>query len=128
MNEIKRRLFYEFLDLAGRVFIMVRYSEDVIIGNRGFTDEERENGIILVFNQKMNFLWDDYGINAKLVFGTTPQKCIIPADDIVTVYSPELKAQFTVIPDNQRESETKEGRDIQKTDNVIKIDFTKRFR
>jgi hypothetical protein len=94
LNNLKKQIFYEFLDMAGRVMVLVKYSPDVVIGNRGFIGEERESGIILVFNPKMKFTWDEYGISATLVFGAAPQKCFIPAGSIEAVYSAELNAQF----------------------------------
>jgi len=94
LNNLKKQIFYEFLDIAGRVMVLVKYSPNVVIGNRGFIGEEKESGIILVFNPKMTFTWDEYGISASLVFGAAPQKCFIPAGSIEAVYSAELNAQF----------------------------------
>lgn len=110
------------LDMAGRVFIVARYSEDVIIGNRGFTEEEKRNGIVLVFNKSMSFTWDDFGISSTLVFGTSPQKCFVPLDHIVAIYSPELRSQFITsseIPDSE-ETEEKAG------PNVVQVDFKRK--
>ncbi len=98
LNDLKRHVFFSFMRLVGRVFILVRYTEDVLLGSREFTPEEIENGIVLVFNSKMNLQWDEYGITATLVFGTSPQKCFIPAGDIIAVYSAELSAQFVASP------------------------------
>ncbi|MCL4536359.1 MAG: hypothetical protein M1610_02040 [Nitrospirae bacterium] len=139
LNNLKKYVFFEFLNLAGRAFVVVRYSDNVILGNRGFTAEEKENGIILVFNSRMNFLWDDYGITATLVFGTSPQKCFIPVDDIAAVYSPELNAQFVTSPQlttvnsqqpaviGQKERVKGQGTSGKGTSkNVIQVDFTKK--
>lgn len=145
LNNLKKHIFFEFLNLVGRAFILVRYSDDVILGNRVFTAEEKENGIILVFNPKMNFMWDDYGITATLVFGTSPQKCFVPAADITAVYSPELNAQFVISPQpaavsgprpalvSRKEDKKTEPKVEQKalknkkqTGHVIKVDFTKK--
>ncbi len=145
LNSLKKHIFFEFLNLAGRAFVLVRQSDNVILGNRGFTAEEKENGIILVFNSKMNFMWDDYGITAALVFGTSPQKCFIPVEDIMAVYSPELNAQFVTSPQppaataqqpalsgmkEEKKSEHKEGvkvsKDRSRTGHVIQVDFTKK--
>jgi hypothetical protein len=98
LNSIKRHLFFEFMNAAGRAYVLVKHSENVALGKRGFTAEERDKGIILVFNPRMNALWDEHGITATLVFGSAPQKCFIPSDDVVAVYSPELNAQFVVTP------------------------------
>ncbi len=139
MNNLKKHVFFELLNLAGRVFILVRYSDNVVLGKRGFTAEERENGIVLVFNPKMNFAWDEYGITVTLVFGTSPQRCFIPLEDITAIYSPELNTQFITAPQGEesRKSRTKKniqtrdhaGDDIQSpepSENVIKVDFTRK--
>lgn len=120
------------LDLAGRVFIVARYSENVIIGNRGVTEDEKKNGIVLVFNASMNFSWDDSGISSTLVFGTSPQKCFIPTDDIVAIYSPELNSQFiTALPSRAETSDEQdktvaEAREEEAGSKVVKVDFTKK--
>lgn len=138
VNELKKKVFYEMLNLGGRVFILVRYSDNVMIGKRGFTEEEKKNGIILVFNQRMNFLWDDSGISATLVFGTTPERCFIPSDDIIFIFSPELRSQFIVSPETTEEGkiETSEDKGAEpihrepveeiREDKIVKVDFSKK--
>lgn len=133
MNELKKNVFYGMLEMAGRVFIVARYSENAVIGNRGFTEDERKNGIVLVFNRNMNFSWDDTGITSTLVFGTSPQKCFIPADDIVAVYSPELNSQFITQPKSSEGTQQKpvEGQagsfgEEDAGPKVVKVDFTKK--
>ena len=112
--------------MAGRVFVVARYSEDVIIGNRGFTQDEKKNGIVLVFNKSMNFTWDEFGIASTLVFGTSPQKCFVPSDDIVAIYSPELQSQFiTALKTGEELSGSKEA-DETTGPNVVKVDFKKK--
>ena len=134
LSALKKHVFFEFLNLAGRAYLLVRHSENVILGNRGFTAEEKENGIVLVFNSKMNFLWDEYGVTATLVFGTSPQKCFVPLDDITAIYSPELNAQFVLSPKTEKEvgappSEEKAASTAEKPGtrkplkNVVKVDF-----
>lgn len=138
LDELKRHVFFEFLNLTGRAYIIVKYSKNVILGRRGFTDEERNNGIILVFNSNMNFTWDDDGIKTTLIFGNSPQKCFIPVEDIMLISSPELDAQFSahLITDTMQIPEKKvkdkalhtgkrpEAEKEQKK--VIKVDFTKK--
>ena len=130
MNNLKKHVFYEMLDLAGRVFVHVRYSENVEIGNRGFLKEEKEKGLILVFNKRMNFAWDDEGISITLVFGTSPEKCFVPAEDILSVFSPELNAQFTAYPSDRKEEEKSSGAEVfkkpEKGQKVVRVDFHKK--
>jgi hypothetical protein len=122
VNKLKRDTFFSLLDLAGRVFILVKHSDDVVIGRRGFTAEEKEHGIILVLNSGMHFVWDDFGIAATLVLGNVRHKCVIPADAVAAVYSPELGVQFAVslAPPGSNDSDTEAS---QPADNVIKVDF-----
>ena len=133
IHNLKKTVFYDLLNIAGRVFIVVNYSENVSIGNRGFLPEEKENGLVLVFNSQMNFRWEDYGISAQLVFGGSRHKCFIPTDDIIAIYSPEAQAQFITAPQTASESK---GKSIEKEvdklmeegsrDNVVKVDFSKK--
>jgi stringent starvation protein B len=132
LNNIKMRVFFDLLNLVGRVYVIVRYSEEVHLGNREFSDQEMENGLILVFNAKTNFTWKDDAIEAKLVFGAGPQKCYIPAEHVVAVYSPELNTQFVVTyragadgatPD---ESQKDSAAVKPESDNILRVDFQKK--
>jgi len=100
-NQIKylQNLFYDILNDYGRVFMVVKYSDRTTIGNRGFTDEEKEKGIILVFNNKnhRSLQWtEDGSIVATLVFGANNklEKCFLYCDDVVALYSPDAKLNF----------------------------------
>lgn len=129
LTELKKHIFYELLNMAGRVYILVRYSDDVLIGERGFLAEEKEKGLILVFNQKMNFEWSDQGITATLGFGAKSEKCFIPPDSIISVFSPDLNAQFSVSPVAQEVGQKKPSKKrdhAPSKEKVIKVDFTKK--
>lgn len=129
LNSIKRDLFFDLMKLAGRVFVAVECAEDVTIGNRGFLPEEQEKGIVLVFNPHMNFTWDENGISAKLVFGNTAEKCSIPPERIIAVFSPELNAQFTTGPAPQaKDAGAKKGRQQKRPqgEKVVKVDFNRK--
>ncbi|MEW6067586.1 MAG: hypothetical protein AB1610_04770 [Nitrospirota bacterium] len=94
-----QNLFYELLNDYGRVFVIVKYSEHTIIGKRGFTDEEKEKGIVLVVNNKnhKNLQWtEDGGIAITLSFGANnrTENCFLHCDDIVALYSPDAKVKF----------------------------------
>jgi hypothetical protein len=129
INDLKKRIFYEMLDLAGRVFILVNYAEDVVIGTRGFLPEEREKGLVLVFNRQMNFEWTEGVISGKLVFGSKAEQCVVPAERIVSVFSPELSAQFSVSHATKEQPPQKRGRPKVETSaadkKVLKVDFRK---
>lgn len=127
MNELdalKKDVFFKLIETAGRAFILVRYSDKVRIGGRGFLPEEKERGIVLVFNSQMNFTWEASGIHATLAFGSSAEKCFIPVEDIIAVYSPELGAQFVITPPEPVKGAAKEPE--ARGDKVIKVDFTKK--
>ncbi|MBF0345811.1 MAG: hypothetical protein HQL06_16480 [Nitrospirae bacterium] len=132
MNELKSKIFYDILNMVGRVFVIVKYSDNVQVGNRGFTKEEKEDGLTLVFNSSMNFVWQDDILEAKLVFGTTSQRCVIPVQYIVAIYSPELQTQFVTtykpLEDvvTPQVEETTEDVVQGVEDNIVKVDFTRK--
>ena len=135
LNELKKNAFHAFIEDAGRVFVHVKPSDKVLIGKRGLLPEEKKNGIVLVFNNKMNFALDSHGISAKLVFGTTPEDCFVPLSEIIAVFSPELGAQL-LVPDGfqaaggqKQQSPPKEKEAEKKSEtegNLIKVDFRKK--
>lgn len=136
LNELKKYVFFEILELAGRVFIVVDYDETVVIGRRGFLPEEKERGLILVFNRKMKFTWDEDAITAILVFGNTPERCYIPINAIAGVFSPDLRIQLSVpvlkseiekkedsspLDQNDKENKKQTTVENEKKDNIIDI-------
>ena len=129
LTDLKKHVFFELLDMAGRVFIHVRYSDDVLIGERGFLAEEKEKGLVLVFNSRMKFEWNKQGITATLGFGTKTEKCFVPPESIISVFSPDLSAQFSVSPaaheGSQKKQVMKKVHSISKQ-KVIKVDFSKK--
>lgn len=129
IDDLKKQVFSRMLELVGRVFILVRYSDDVVVGRRGFLPAEKEKGLVLVFNSKMNFTWDGSGISGRLVFGSTPEDCFIPSHSIVAVFSPELSAQFAVSPAEEAISDhgpVESGGEKSSSDSrVVRVDFKK---
>lgn len=138
LKDIKRDLFFRLMEDAGRVFIHVTPSMELEIGRRGLVGDEINNGITLVFNSRMKFDWSEYGIEATLAFGSTPEKCFIPEAAIVEIYSPELKVQFVSEPPPEVKSaqgkkpQKKQGSDkkaplhVEKAEgNMITVDFTR---
>jgi hypothetical protein len=135
-DDIKRDVFYRLLDLSGRVYVVVQHSDGVVIGRRGFTEEERQHGLVLVFNRNMRFTWDTDGIHATLVFGGVAEKCYIPVRDILAIYSPDAKVQLTIDPSYVEEKAPDELTDVsgeqhdhhrsvhvERDGKVIKVDF-----
>jgi hypothetical protein len=123
-NQVKylQNMFYDLLDDYGRVFIMVKYSERTIIGSRGFTNEEKEKGLILVFNSR-NLQWtEDGSLVAALGFGASNriENCFIHQDDIVSVFSPDAMVKF----DRWDMSEVKEssGKEKSEEEKIISLD------
>jgi len=131
LTDLKKHVFFELLDMAGRVFIHVRYSDDVLIGDRGFLAEEKEKGLVLVFNAGMKFQWNEQGISATLGFGPKTEKCFIPPESIISVFSPDLNAQFSVSPAAAAPKAGQSKQMLRKVHSlskqkVIKVDFSKK--
>jgi hypothetical protein len=100
-NQMKylQKLFYDILNDYGQVYIIVRHSDNTVIGTRRFSEEEKEKGLTLIFNQRnhKNLVWSEDGsIRAALGFGMSnkSEKCFLHSDDIMSVFSPDAKIKF----------------------------------
>jgi hypothetical protein len=95
--EYLQRLFYDIWNDFGSVYLLVRYSERTSIGKRGFTEEEKRQGLVLVFNSKTNntLNWDAEGnLTCVLAFGARLEDLSIHHDDLLGVFSQEAGVQF----------------------------------
>jgi len=50
LNELKKYTFFEILELSGRVFIIVDYDENVVIGERGFFCKRKKKEGLCLFS------------------------------------------------------------------------------
>lgn len=92
-----QKLFYELWNDFGSVYLIVGYSDRTSIGKRGFTDEEKERGLVLVFNDKTNnkLEWDPEGnLSCVLAFGASKEELFIHHQDLRGIFSPEAGVQF----------------------------------
>lgn len=95
--EYLQKLFYDIWNDFGKVYLLVQYSENTSIGKRGFTDEEKKQGLVLVFNNKTSTTmeWDDEGnVSCVLAFGSRREEVYLHHDDLLGVFSPEAGVQF----------------------------------
>jgi hypothetical protein len=134
-NQVKylQNLFYDLLNDYGHVFIIVKHSDKTIIGKRGFTDEEKEKGLILVLNNKnyKNLQWtEDGSIVAALGFGVNNriENCFIYHEDIMAVFSPDAKVKLDRwdmrdVKESPKESDklTEPGKEISDEGKIISL-------
>ena len=95
--EYLQKLFYDIWNDFGSVYLLVRYSGRTTIGKRGFTDDEKKQGLVLVFNNKTNAKldWDTEGnLTCVLAFGARKEDVYIHHDDLLGVFSKEAGVQF----------------------------------
>jgi hypothetical protein len=95
--EYLQRLFYDIWNDFGSVYLLVSYSSRTSIGKRGFTEEERKQGLVLVFNNKTNAKldWNAEGdLTCVLAFGARKEDVYIHHDDLHGVFSREAGVQF----------------------------------
>ncbi len=95
--EYLQKLFYDIWNDYGSVYLLVNYSSRTSIGKRGFTEEEKKHGLILVFNDKTNntLNWNKEGnLSCVLAFGARKEDVSIHHDDLLGLFSPEAGVQF----------------------------------
>ena len=130
-------LFYDILNDFGRVYIIVKHSENSYVGKRGFTDAEKERGLVLVFNDRnyKSLVWDNNGsIQASLGFGADnkSEECFLHFDDLVTVFSPDCSVRFDrwdmLNSKKDETSSVNESKPSAKTDSDVKVISIKDFK
>ncbi len=95
--EYLQKLFYDLWNDFGSVYLLVKHSDRTGIGARGFTEEEKKQGLILVFNNKTSaaLAWDNEGnLSCVLAFGSRKEDVFIHHDDLLGVFSPEAGVQL----------------------------------
>lgn len=95
--EYLQKLFYDIWNDFGSVYLLVKYSPRTSIGKRGFTEEERKQGLVLVFSNKTNAKldWDAEGnLICVLAFGARKEDLYLHHDDLLGVFSREAGVQF----------------------------------
>lgn len=95
--EYLQKLFYAIWNDFGSVYLLVKYSGKTSVGKRGFTEDEKKHGLILVFNNKTNSKldWDAEGnLTCVLAFGARKEDVYIDHDDLLGVFSQEAGIQF----------------------------------
>ncbi len=128
--EYLQRVFYDFWNDFGGVYLLVRYSSNTIVGKRGFTEEEMKQGLVLVFNNKTNntLRWDDDGnLTCILAFGTRQEDLFIHHDDMLAVFSPEGGVQF-LRSDMSKEPEALAEKDANHGQQVVSLSSFKKRR
>ncbi|HUK99291.1 MAG TPA: hypothetical protein VLX29_00375 [Nitrospirota bacterium] len=119
--EYLQRLFYDIWNDFGSVYLLVKYSYSTSIGKRGFTEEEKKQGLILIFNNKTNNTldWDEEGnLSCVLAFGTRKEDIYVHHDDLLGVFSPEAGVQF-LRSDKNKEKEASAKTDDEHTDKQV---------
>jgi hypothetical protein len=95
--EYLQRFFHDLWNDFGSVYLLVKHSDKTSVGKRGFTEEEKKQGLILVFNNKTSerLDWDAEGnLSCVLAFGTRKEDVFIHHNDLLGVFSPEAAVQF----------------------------------
>jgi hypothetical protein len=109
--EYLQRLFYDIWNDFGSVYLLVKHSDNTRIGKRGFTEQEMEKGLILVFNNKTSnkLEWDGEGnLSCILAFGASKENIFIHYDDLLGVFSQEAGVQFVRSDAGKEPAESRE--------------------
>lgn len=130
MLNFRKQIISTILDTGDKFYMHIAPLEDVHIGKRGLIDQEKDQGIMLVFGNESfkDFEWDELYIYLSMRFSGSWEHLMIPINAIQTVFddpvNPKYIFNFKVIdtaeveqPDEpQKQQPKKEG-------NVISLDF-----
>ncbi len=134
MMNFKKNIILEVFKNFDRVYMHIAPLKEVIIGDRGFVDREKEDGIVLVFRQESykDFEWDDDKIYVSMRFSGKWENLEIPLNAIQAVFNDPLMPNFifnfkVFVPEKKHDkTEEKENIGIKKNGNVISVNFGKK--
>jgi stringent starvation protein B len=132
MKNFKKNIIMEVFKHYEKVYMHVAPLPEVVIGERGFVEKEKEEGIILVFGKESykDFEWDDDKVYVSMRFSGKWENLEIPIIAIQAIFNNPLKPDFifnfrVFLPD-ENINEKKKKEKVKKEGNVISINFAKK--
>jgi hypothetical protein len=131
MTKYKKEILDIVFNNYNKFYIHVAPLSDVVIGKRGFLDQEKDHGIVLVFGNESykNFEWDENNIYVSMKFSGVWEELIIPFGAIQAVFDNPVNPNFIFnfkVSEEINNQEDKKVTKIIKKDNVISLDFRKK--
>ncbi|MGA1862892.1 ClpXP protease specificity-enhancing factor SspB [Deferribacter thermophilus] len=133
MVKFKKDILEKVFDNFEKFYIHIMPHKNLIIGNRGLIDQEKEKGLMLVFGpySYKDFDWDDENIYVSMRFSGVWEFLTIPFDSIVSIFDDPLNPNFVIsfryMP--EKEDVDKEKPKVEKTkenEKVIKLNFSRK--
>jgi len=138
LSDYNRRLKKAILDVmfleVETFYIHCNPHPELLIGNRGLVDKEKEEGIILVFGpySTRHLSWDEHAIHCDMQFNKW-EHCSIPFISISRIFDKEGQVimQWAVY-EHSTSAETQSSEadsaltEEEKKSRVIEVDFTKK--
>lgn len=133
MVKFKKELLEKIIDNFEKFYIHVMPHKNLVIGNRGLIDQEKEKGLMLVFGlySYKEFRWDDENIYVSMRFSGVWEYLIIPFESIVSVFDDPLNPNFVIsfryTPEEKEvEEEKPKVEKIKENEKVIKLNFPRK--
>lgn len=131
---LKKSIFEVILEKTDTFYIHCMNHRRLYIGSRGLLENEKKEGIILVFGpySYRNLDWDEHAIYCEMNFGkwetiTIPYECIFRIFDKAGHFIMQfLNMELESYEKKLEESINSESENKSSEDNIIKIDFSKR--
>ncbi|MFN3605417.1 MAG: hypothetical protein ACK4UJ_11980 [Leptonema sp. (in: bacteria)] len=125
-KKLKKSVFEILLENSETFYIHCWNHPNLVIGSRGLTDLEKQEGMILVLGpySYRNLNWDEDTISCEMNFAKW-ESVEIPYESIFRFFDKrgQILVQFLVL---ETEEKIKQKKITQEQENVIKIDFTKK--
>ncbi|BAI80744.1 conserved hypothetical protein [Deferribacter desulfuricans SSM1] len=133
MVKFKKELLEKIIDNFEKFYIHIMPHKNLVIGNRGLIDQEKEKGLMLVFGpySYKEFRWDDENIYVSMRFSGVWEYLIIPFESIVSVFDDPLNPSFVIsfryTPEEKEvEEEKPKVEKIKENEKVIKLNFPRK--
>lgn len=125
LNFFKKELFYSLIEKNEKFYINIMSVDDLKVGKRGLTEEEKKNGLILVFSNTSykNLTSDDEFLYCNMRFSGLWEEIVIPIyaihiffDDI---YNPNFVFRFRFEEKKEKSKPDEKSSKINKT--ILKV-------
>ena len=125
LTVMRQHIFYSILEMVNKVYVTVKYSDDTQLPWSKDNIDSGETVLVFNDNNHKDLEWNQIYMSVILSFGSGPFNCVIPAKNIVNIYSPELNVSFSC-HDPFEDSKIIEVKKKAKC-KIVTIDFKKRL-
>lgn len=123
LNSFKKELFYSLIQKNEKFYISIVSVDDLKIGRRGLTEDEKKNGLILVFSHTSykNLTSDDEFLYCDMRFSGLWEDIVIPIYAINLFFDDMYNPNFVLRFKFEEKKEKSDDKSSKKNKTILKV-------